>query len=46
MLQEVDVRSGVEVFGLMAVGERAVCNIDGGEEFLAVALATCWNLRL
>ncbi len=46
MLQEFDVRSGVEVLGLVAVGEPAVRNIDGSKKFLAAALSACRNLRL
>ena len=46
MFQEVDVCIGVEVVGLVAIGELTVCNIDAGKQLLGVALAACWNVRL
>jgi hypothetical protein len=45
-LEKIDISFGVEVFGLMPVGEPALIQGNGAQDLLGVALATGEDLRL
>jgi len=46
LLQKIDIIVGVEVLGLMSVGEPALIQGDGAQDLLRVALAAGGDLRL
>lgn len=46
LLEKIDIGFGVEVFGLMPVGEPALIQGNGAQDLLGVALATGEDLRL
>ena len=46
VLQEMDIRVGIEVLRLMPVRKLATGNIDTCEDLLGVSFAARWNLRL
>ncbi len=46
VLQEMDVRAGVEVLCLMSVRELTAGNIDACKDRLGVSFPARWNLRL